>query len=146
MPGASDLVGDGTDLHRYVPFTRHVLGERVVRQRVAVPNALGVEEEGVDDVLIHVAAFVVCRHTDDGSSKRSRPGLWRSTSTACLLSQCGRSSKEKIKQESSFFFFFFPRKAVNTWLKVQCLKFGLISILVKVAHTIHKYINGSVNS
>lgn len=75
MTSASDLVGDGTELHCYAPLTGHVLGERVVHQSVAVPNAFGVEEEGVDDILIHVAAFVVCRNTDDGSSKRSSPGF-----------------------------------------------------------------------
>lgn len=75
MASAPDLVGDGTELHSYVPLTGHVLGERVVRQGVAVPDALGVEQEGVDDVLIHVVAFVVCRHTNVGSSKRSSPGL-----------------------------------------------------------------------
>lgn len=75
MTSSSDLVGDGTELHSYVPLTGHVLGERVVRQSVAVPNALGVEEEGVDDILVHMAAFVVCRHTDDGSSKMLSPAL-----------------------------------------------------------------------
>lgn len=75
MASAPDLVGDGTELHSYVPLTGHLLGERVVRQSVAMSNALGVEQEGVDDVLIHVVAFVICRHANMGSRKRSRLGL-----------------------------------------------------------------------
>lgn len=67
----------------------------------------------------------------------------------CLLSQCGRSGKENSKEQEWSFSF---RKAVNTRLKAQFLKFELeltniepepeyrISILVKAEHTIPKYI------
>lgn len=54
------LVGDWAQLHGDVSAPGQLFGEGVVRQSVAVADPRGVEQQRVQNVLIHVRAFVVC--------------------------------------------------------------------------------------
>ena len=57
--GWADLIGDGTQLHRHVSRPGQLLGEGVVGQGVAVADTGGVQQQGVQDVLVHIGAFFI---------------------------------------------------------------------------------------
>lgn len=59
----SDLVRDGAQLYGYISFPRKCFGKRMVSQSVAVPDARGVEEEGVKNVLVYISAFIIYKST-----------------------------------------------------------------------------------
>lgn len=59
----SDLVWDGAQLHSHVSFPRNLFGEWMVCQSIAVPDACGVEQKGVKNVLIYVGAFIIYKQT-----------------------------------------------------------------------------------
>ena len=54
-----DLVGDGAHLHGHISFLWHLFSKWMVRQSEAVSDARCVEQKGIENVLIHLCAFVI---------------------------------------------------------------------------------------
>lgn len=60
---SSDLVRYGAKLHGHVSFPGHLFGKRMMCQSVTVSDACGVEQKGVENVLIYVGAFIIYKQT-----------------------------------------------------------------------------------
>ena len=61
----SYLVGDGAHLERHPVQPGQILGHRVAQNSKAVADAGGVEEQGVQHVLVHLCALLICVKTED---------------------------------------------------------------------------------